>query len=362
MKYYIRETVFDEIRNKTAASKAREDINAIADHMGFLPIEVEYDYSLRKKKGFLYALKKLSDDWKSALNRVEKGDILLIQFPLNHHPLSVEKGLDRIHKRGGKVVFLIHDVDTYRVEGVGLSGKLKKAKIVSEDRQILKRGDAVITHNRRMSERLLKDFPLKKEALVELELFDYLCDGFLPVEQSGEDIGESVVIAGTLRKGKAGYAYQLPVNVSFNLYGVGYENDDLANIHYFGSFHPTELLRVMRGKFGLVWDGGSSKTCDGPGGQYLKINNPHKMSLYLCAGLPVIVWKESAVADFVTEHGCGIAVDCLEEIKNAMASICEEEYGLLRENALKISQEVRRGAFTKKAIGRALELVGKKDE
>ena len=41
MNYYIRETVFDEVRNRTAASKAREDINEIAESMGFSPVDVE---------------------------------------------------------------------------------------------------------------------------------------------------------------------------------------------------------------------------------------------------------------------------------------------------------------------------------
>ena len=56
MNYYIQETVFDDVVKKTAGSKAREDINEIAEKMGFSPIEVEYDYSLRNKKGLLTAL------------------------------------------------------------------------------------------------------------------------------------------------------------------------------------------------------------------------------------------------------------------------------------------------------------------
>lgn len=82
MNYYIRETVFSEDVKQTAGSKAREDINEIAEKMGFTPIEVEYDYSLRNKEGFLTALAQLSEDWSKALAQVGEGDTVLIQYPL----------------------------------------------------------------------------------------------------------------------------------------------------------------------------------------------------------------------------------------------------------------------------------------
>ena len=50
----------------------------------------------------------------------------------------------------------------------------------------------------------------------------------------------------------------------------------------------------MEGSFGLVWDGISVETCAGVYGEYLKVNNPHKTSLYLASGIPVIIWKEAA--------------------------------------------------------------------
>ena len=58
----------------------------------------------------------------------------------------------------------------------------------------------------------------------------------------------------------------------------------------------------MDQNFGLVWDGTSLDGCNGRYGEYLKFNNPHKTSLYLSCGIPVIIWKEAALADFVEEH------------------------------------------------------------
>ena len=110
------------------------------------------------------------------------------------------------------------------------------------------------------------------------------------------------MIAGNLRRHKAEYVYRLPDSQKFNLYGVGYEKQNKNNICYHGSFDPDELPFVLEGSFGLVWDGDSAETCSGVYGQYLKVNNPHKCSLYLATGLPVIVWKESTVARIVKKQ------------------------------------------------------------
>ena len=115
-----------------------------------------------------------------------------------------------------------------------------------------------------------------------------------------------MIIAGNLRRHKVGYVYSLPDNQEFNLYGVDFEDDGRENIHYIGAFDPEELTQKMQGSFGLVWDGTTCDTCDGLSGSYLKINNPHKFSLYLSSGLPVIVWDQAAIADFVKKENVGL--------------------------------------------------------
>ena len=141
--------------------------------------------------------------------------------------------------------------------------------------------------------------------------------------------------------------------MEWNLYGVGYEDQGEKNIHYFGSFLPEELPGALRGSFGLVWDGESADTCTGVYGEYLKINNPHKTSLYLAAGHPVIVWSQSAMADFVRENQVGIAVDSLNEVKEAIDQVSGEEYELMCRRAEKLSQKLRAGAYLKTALEKA---------
>lgn len=353
MNYYIRETVFDEVRNRTAASKAREDINEIAESMGFTPVDVEYDYSLRKSKGFFAALWKLTRDWSDAITGMGDGDTVLIQYPLNHHPMGIPGLLKKYRARGGKVIFLIHDLDCLRMKRKTPLDKLKHAKVIYEDNSILKCGDAVIGHNNKMNKILVK-MGIDKDKLIPLRIFDYLVHG--DFQYTERKVDDPIVVAGTLRQHKAGYAYNLPEGIDFNLYGVGYENEEKEGVQYFGSFNPEELTQKMEGSFGLIWDGTTSETCDGISGNYIKLNNPHKLSLYLASGLPVVVWDQAAVADFVGKEKVGFAVGNIAAIKDVTSQISEDSYREMVENARKISGRLLTGSYARSALNKALDI------
>ena len=354
MKYYIQETIFDETRNRNAGSKARQDINVIAEQNDFAPIEVQYDHVVRQEKGFWKALFKLTRDWGTALKKLEKDDIVLIQFPVNHHPLRIASKLGKIRKKGIKVIILIHDVDSLRMNGSNIEHKIKYLKVKYEDRSILGQADAIIAHNPAMIE-ALKGMGIEKQKLVSLEIFDYLVKE--EPQKKLRLMNNPLVIAGTLRKGKAEYAYHLPGNIEFNLYGVGFEGENQDNIHYKGSYNPEDLLDVMEGSFGVVWDGYSSESCTGASGEYLRINNPHKTSLYLAAALPVIVWDKAAIAHFIVQNNLGIVVGSLNEIKKRVETISYDEYIEMINNAMDVSKKLRSGYYTGRALNEALERI-----
>jgi hypothetical protein len=110
----------------------------------------------------------------------------------------------------------------------------------------------------------------------------------------------------------------------------------------------------MEGSFGLVWDGETTQTCSGTYGEYLRINDPHKASLYLASGMPVIIWKEAALADYILKNGCGIAVDSIEEIPARVKELTPGEYETIRTNTIKIAGRLRGGRYTVRALGKVL--------
>ena len=349
MNYFIKEIQTNEGVQKTAGIKARDDVESILSENGYHTITVKTDLEKRKKAnpvlGLFYHYDAMCK-WNQALGKLTKGDCLIIQFPVINHTIFLKNTISKLQKNGVTVALLIHDLETIRASlRKDVSTKTRK-RLNLEENSILKECNYIIAHNNKMMDYLNRVLGIEKNKLISLEIFDYLIPGFDEKFDSKKIRKENpIIIAGTLRLHKAKYVYALPENVNFNLYGVGYEGREKDNIKYFGSFMPDALPFAMEGSFGLVWDGESADTCSGVYGEYLKINNPHKTSLYLASGIPVVIWKKAALAEFVTKNNCGIAVDSLSEIEEAKSKISESDYMEMRKNVLRVSKQLRNGYY-----------------
>jgi len=102
----------------------------------------------------------------------------------------------------------------------------------------------------------------------------------------------------------------------------------------------------MSGSYGLLWDGPSPDTCAGPYGSYMRVNTPHRISLFLACGIPVIVWDQSAMAPLVLEEGLGFAVSSLGEIPAKRMEISAEQYSEMAKKAWLTGARLRRGENT----------------
>lgn len=71
-------------------------------------------------------------------------------------------------------------------------------------------------------------------------------------------------------------------------------------VKYKGAYPPSELGKQLTQN--LAWYGMEIvEECNGIYGEYMQYNNPHKFSLYLSLGIPVIIWKSSVNSKFVKE-------------------------------------------------------------
>ena len=221
-----------------------------------------------------------------------------------------------------------------------------KARLDAE-KIMLEAVDGVIAHNDKMKSELEK-MGINEGKIVSLEIFDYLIPQY-EVKKTHEK--DTILLAGNFDIKKTKYARQLPKSPNFSVYGINFEEKNPPqNVHYNGAFTPDELPNHLQGGFGLVWDGDSPHTCSGMYGEYLKMNNPHKSSLYLASGFPIIVWSQSALADFVRKNNCGILVDSLFEIAERLDSISNDEYEVLLKNSKKIGDNIRKGYYLKTAL------------
>lgn len=182
---------------------------------------------------------------------------------------------------------MIHDLDSLR--GVYKNG----------EREFLSTADVIIAHNPVMVDYLKQNGYSDKE-IRSLNIFDYLIQDTVACRKEGEKT--EVVIAGNLKREKAGYVYRLNEvegEIQFRLYGPNYDGETQGECKILWTVQAGRVTGKTGRGFGLVWDGNGLNGCTGVFGEYMKYNNPHKTSLYLASGLPVIIWEKAAMAKYI---------------------------------------------------------------
>ena len=331
---------FIPMRGNHAGNKARIDIDDVCRNMHLQCIEkIEEEKFVSVFDKIKYIITP-ANIYKMLFLMMKKGDVTLLQYPFYFNPIMRYALYTYI--KHNKIILLLHDVDSLRAFG--------KSEI-TEEIDIFNHADVLIVHNAKMKERLIElgvNTPM-----VELEIFDYLLDDI----SSNKTMEADVVFAGNL--GKSKFLNEInKAEISINLYGPGYNTEMNGDrIKYKGSYPSEQIPYILDGKFGLIWDGDSLFTCSGDTGEYLKYNNPHKLSLYLASGLPVIVWKNSAIAEFVLSNKVGMIVDNILDIKDKIDNVSLKEYEDMKKNVSSIQQRICNGEYTKDAIKKAFSMI-----
>ena len=278
---------------------------------------------------------------------LKKNDILILQYPMKKF---YKIACRFAHLKGAKVVTIIHDLGAFR----------RKKLTPEQENRRLSLTDFLIVHNPTMRDYLLKHG--FKGGIHCLQIFDYLSD----TNSTANDAPHTpwqMAYAGSLGSWRSGFLYKLEDCVTtydLNIYGNGF--DEAANkcprIHNKGFIQSDHFISTVEADFGLVWDGDSLNECNGDWGEYLKINNPHKTSFYLRAGIPVIVWSKAAMAPFVKEENVGFAVDSLEHISERLATLTTEEYSQMKKAARSMSERLEQGYYFKEGIKSACKYLG----
>ena len=147
-----------------------------------------------------------------------------------------------------------------------------------------------------------------KTPMVNLEIFDYLLkEGEINYSQNEKIPNEPIVIyPGNLEPRKSKFLYSLEadkMNFKIAAYGPCYEENNNNKITHKGSFSPDELPYKLEGDLGLVWSGEIDSSDEEINEKYYnKFNTPHKLSSFLAAGIPVVVWEKSAIAEIIDKY------------------------------------------------------------
>ncbi len=355
MNYYVTESFDDPKYKYLGGTKARDDIESVFKELSMK--ELRMGITNRNSNTFISSLARhirVKKKWDSLFRVLKKNDSVFLQYIILEHSIFFYRSVKALVKRGVNVVVIIHDLESLQNMTKTNASFLKRNRIAIEEKGI-KHASKIIVHNNRMKDVLVsRGFPAEK--IIVLGIFDYL----LPAnskERSNEkelSIDQPIIVSGNLSKIKSAYIYDLPSDIEFNLYGTNYSGTTSKSIHYMGTFEAEDIPFVMTGSFGLVWDGESTETCSGKFGEYLRINNPHKTSLYLVSGIPVIIWREAALAEFVLDNNCGVVIDKLSDIKKIRENISKDEYEIMANNARRIGHMLSVGHYAKAAIKEAL--------
>lgn len=310
--------------NTYNAGKARYDANSILEKYGYTPLYIgglSDNYIIRQIE-LLFSV--ISLIWKLSSN-----DTLFIQIPV---VLNIKTILYRLLAwKKVKIEILIHDLDSLR----------EASTSKNLENLMLKRANLIIAHTKAMKEELISR-GIEKNKIKILYLFDYLTE---TNNKNKSTFDNKIIFAGNLSKSIFIKDLVLCNNCQFLLYGLPSENiTDSINVTYKGKFSP-EDIRQIEGSWGLVWDGESIDTCSGLLGEYLKINSSHKLSLYIAAEKPVIVWSKSSLADYIKENNLGIAVDSLLDIDSKIKTLTKEQQNNIIDSLSKYSQQLKKGTM-----------------
>lgn len=340
-----------DLSRKNAGGKAPSDVSLFAEECGYKRIELQVRTTNSFIARIFYNIKLIINILK--LPRLSKGDFLLLQFPFYFktfvNSIFLLK-LKRMKANGVYIIVLLHDVNELRFDNA------KNRKNLDSINRI---GNYFIVHNQNMIN-YLKTRNFSDEVLINLKIFDYKLDKRI---LSNKSFSRNIIIAGSLDEKKSLYLSKLKElqSIDFELYGPNYnpQKMDAPNIFYKGCVSPDELPSKFDNGFGLIWDGNSIDCCSGGTGEYLKYNNPHKMSLYIASGIPVVIWSKAAQASFVLEHGIGIVIDSLNDLPKKLAEISESDYNNFSKAVNVFSEKIQNGYFIKSALQKCEECIEK---
>lgn len=328
--YYLRQYAGQQYRH---GGVGYSDAEKIAEEMGFRPFQLT-------ASGRFVRIRRFWQAWRIS-RRLVAGDILFVVYPV--YGRMDQWLLKRAKQKGIRLIALVADIDGLKDED---------ARLLAQDIQLLRLFDAYVVHSTAMEKWVLTH--IKKAPVAQLEFFDFLA----PVSTAERRLSNQVVFAGNLSK--SGFLTQLRnpglVSLHFRLYGVGVEKNWLqpGRVDWEGQFAPAELPQHLQGSFGLVWDGDSPKGAEGALGRYMQYISHHKLSLYILAGMPLIVSAEAASAGLVEKYGIGLVVDSLEELPAQIKKLSEESFSVMRKNMEPLARRISSGQNLRRALEQLL--------
>lgn len=276
------------------------------------------------------------------LSCVLPGDTVIVQYPLwtNYTQFELEFVNYLKTERQVKIVAMVWDIISW------VQDNRERDYTVDGSLWMLNKYDLVIAANSKMAKRLREEGGVTSP-MIPMHLTDVLYDGPLKQKQFKKEF--YYVATGIDPAMIKEYPTQLPIN----FIGLADNVKEAPEfVRLLGAMDTNDIPYQLDGGFGLLYypQEGTYKGMH----RYGEYNNPMKLSLYLSAGLPVILLSNSAHAKWIKEQGIGLIIDRLSDIERVVNEVTEADYEQMLENIKPWQQAVSTGFFAKTA---ALEAV-----
>jgi hypothetical protein len=319
-----------------ASAKAPSDVREVCISRGLTPIDL-YNFDRSTPLTSVWAAGRSVIQLIACARRLAAATDSVVQYPLGR----INEFALRLMNLGTQSVCLVHDLEM-----------LRQPALAAREARTLGRFDAVIAHSEAMAAVIRAEVP--NVTVVVLEAFDFLG---APPSLEPTAAPSCLYIFGNLTREKAGYVYEIEAaasGLSVEIYGPNCDVGLLPQgVHWNGLLNPQQPdLDTLRG-FGLVWDGDSPARLAGPFGEYLKYNAPHKFSLYLALGIPVIAPTAAAVAPVVDRYGLGACVNSVQDALRFVETCPDSEWKRMVEAVREVQRRVQAGGFVGSALSRA---------
>lgn len=316
MRKYI---IHQDSHKVMSSGKVREDMTLIAARLGYEKLE-----------------ESVALETKADVN-----DIILFAYPSRKgSEANDQKLIKHFKKNGARVIIVTLNVDYLRYENV-------ETKVVIDT---FNAADVLITLSRKMQLRLTTDGVTTP--MILLELHDYLAAGAArrPLFE------KRLVFAGSPYKAEylQNWTNVTPVDVFARPEAINEEGLPDNNVTYVGYLHPDHIAKVLNYGFGLAFDEDSAT---GNFAEYQTMNLSHKISMFLAAGIPLIVNAKAASAPIIEAAHAGVLIGSLDEIDDVMNNMSEQDYLHYSNGASRLSALVRHGFFYRKAIVEAEQVL-----
>ncbi|WDF83306.1 glycosyltransferase [Lacticaseibacillus pabuli] len=337
-----------------ALGKARLDHEHAARDIGFREIDAfVYDWETEPDEV-------LDARFDGIFAGLKRNDNVVVAWPIlpTRPNRWVQKMIQHIHHFGAKLIFWFDDVETWRHPAQLPANATaadfehyKNTDALAVEARFIALADGVILHSPQMRDRLAKQLAIAGLELPAAKSYvgpgGYFADYYQEPRQNHQGLDYS----GSLYK--AQFLLQLPNTVHVHAFGdvpPDFPEDKGDVVDFAGYVDPEAIVHMLKGSFGLVWDSETYPGVTGVLGDYVRYNTPTKVGQYLAANEPIIVWSQSALADFVVANHVGYAIDDLTQLPQIVNETSDETYAQLQGDVQRISPLIRSGFYFQDAL------------